>query len=96
MNAAAPTIAVAHGLSSTESVVPLSELRPGESGTILSVMPHFSASRRLLALGFVPGSEISVRRVAPLRDPIEYCVRGTCVSLRRREAAWILVQVASR
>ncbi len=80
----------------TAAIVALSELAPGERGTIVSVGRHFAASRRLLALGFLPGSEISVRRVAPLRDPVEYCVRGACVSLRRREASWIFVRVGGR
>lgn len=98
MNAAAPTRLVEaldpDARTSVETIVPLSDLRPGQAGTIESIAPRFSASRRLLALGFVPGSEVQVRRVAPLRDPVEYCVRGTCISLRRQEASWIFVRTA--
>ncbi len=69
----------------------LAELKPGESGQILSMATGHASCRRLLALGFVPGTRVIVRRIAPLRDPVEYCVRGACVSLRRSEASTIVV-----
>lgn len=78
------------------AIVSLTDLGPGQRGTIVSVASRFGASRRLLALGFAPGSEVTVRRAAPLRDPVEYSVRGASVSLRRREASWIFVRVDAR
>lgn len=91
MNAMTPTAVV-----ETSSLLPLSDLRPGERGTIVSVAPDLAAGRRLLALGFVPGSEVAVRREAPLKCPVEYSVRGASVSLRRQEASWIFVRTAVR
>ncbi len=49
-------------------------------------------SRRLLEMGFVPGTEVLVVRSAPLGDPIEYAVMGGRVAMRRTDAAAILVE----
>lgn len=53
--------------------------------------PHQDCAR-LLDLGFTPGEEISVTQWAPLGDPIVVRVRGALLALRKREAAWILVE----
>ena len=53
--------------------------------------PHQDCAR-LLDLGFTPGEEISVTQCAPLGDPIVVRVRGALLALRKREAAWILVE----
>ena len=53
---------------------------------------HHALCRRLLALGFTPGAVVSVRRAAPLRDPVEFQVRGAVVSLRRSEASMIAIE----
>jgi ferrous iron transport protein A len=47
---------------------------------------------RLLDLGFTPGEEVIVTHTAPLGDPIVIRVRGALLALRKREAAWILVE----
>jgi ferrous iron transport protein A len=47
---------------------------------------------RLLDLGFTPGEEIIVTHTAPLGDPLVVRVRGALLALRRREAAWIIVE----
>jgi ferrous iron transport protein A len=49
---------------------------------------------KLFSLGLTQGSEIIVRRVAPLGDPVEVEVRGGMASLRKREAQVILVEEA--
>jgi hypothetical protein len=43
-------------------------------------------------MGVVPGAEIEVMRIAPLGDPVEYRVRGYRLSLRRSEAAHVVVE----
>jgi ferrous iron transport protein A len=48
--------------------------------------------RRLLDLGFTPGEPVAVVRATPLGDPLVVMVRGTQLALRKREAAWIVVQ----
>jgi len=47
---------------------------------------------RLLDLGFTPGEEIIVTHAAPLGDPLVIRVRGALLALRKREAAWIVVE----
>lgn len=47
---------------------------------------------KLFSMGLTQGSEILVRRLAPLGDPVEVEVRGNKASLRKREAAVILVE----
>jgi Fe2+ transport system protein FeoA len=48
-------------------------------------------ARRLLELGLVPGTRISITRVAPLGDPLELRLRNYSLSIRRSEAAAIEV-----
>lgn len=46
---------------------------------------------KLLAMGLTPGTEFTVTRVAPLGDPVEILVRGFKLSLRKDEAAALIV-----
>ena len=48
--------------------------------------------RRLMEMGLVPGTVISIVNVAPLGDPIELEVRSSRISIRRHEAALIAVR----
>lgn len=48
--------------------------------------------KKLLAMGLTPGTEFTVTRVAPLGDPVEILVRGFKLSLRKDEAATLLVE----
>jgi Fe2+ transport system protein FeoA len=72
--------------------VPLSSLIPGQQGLIVRVGGHANLRRRLLEMGLVRGETISVERVAPLGDPIEFTIKGYHLSLRRRDAVNIEVQ----
>jgi Fe2+ transport system protein FeoA len=71
----------------------LSELAPGDSGTISAISGSLSIRRRLLEMGLCPGIQASVIRRAPLGDPIEIRVRGYCLSLRLDQAAQISIAV---
>jgi Fe2+ transport system protein FeoA len=73
-------------------VLPLSELRPGQQATILRVHGSALSRRRYLEMGFVRGEQVAVERVAPLGDPVEYRLKGYHLSLRRADAAQILVR----
>lgn len=55
-------------------------------------MPRFSAARRLMELGLMPGVEVRFVKSAPLGDPIALEVEGRHLSLRRSDAAQITVQ----
>ncbi|MEC5029129.1 MAG: FeoA family protein [Oscillatoria sp. PMC 1051.18] len=48
--------------------------------------------KKLLAMGLTPGTEFTVTRVAPLGDPVEILVRGFKLSLRKDEAAALVVE----
>ena len=66
--------------------MPLSKMPPGEFGHVLSLCPDCDVRAHLLELGFTPGTEITVLRVAPMGDPLTVRIRGYQLSLRRREA----------
>ena len=72
----------------------LSDLEPGSDARIESVDASTPIGRRLLDLGFVPGTAVRVLRRAPLGDPVEYELRGYRLCLRRTEARRIRVQRA--
>jgi ferrous iron transport protein A len=75
-------------------LVTLDRLGLGQSGRIVRVGGRPSARRRLLELGVVRGETITLQRAAPLGDPLEFVVKGYHLSLRKREAARITVEVS--
>lgn len=74
------------------SIVSLDQLGRGQSGRILRVGGRPATRRRLLELGVVRGEAITLQRAAPLGDPLEFVVKGYHLSLRKREAATIVVE----
>jgi len=72
--------------------MPLSRMRPGEFGHVLALQPGCEVREHLLELGFTPGTEITVIRVAPMGDPLTVRIRGYQLSLRRREAEAITMR----
>lgn len=72
--------------------VRLSDYRPGERGVIVQVCGNPDFRLRMMEMGFVKGAEIAVIKYAPLTDPVEFAIKGYHVSLRRSEAAEILMR----
>jgi len=70
----------------------LVNLGPGESARVRQVGGDADASRRLMDLGLIRGTQVKVVRVAPLGDPIEVSLRGFMLTLRRAEAAFVEVE----
>lgn len=70
----------------------LNDLRQGQCARISSYMPRFTAARRLMELGLMPGVQVRFVKAAPLGDPIALEVEGRHFSVRRRDAAQIAVQ----
>ena len=68
-------------------MVTLSQLRPKQSGTIISVLGSSPVAGRLLAMGILPGAVVRVLGVAPLGDPMLVECNDCRLSLRREEAA---------
>jgi ferrous iron transport protein A len=75
----------------SRSSTPLSAVAAGSRAVVLEVDASTPQGRRLLDLGFVPGTELRVVRRAPLGDPIAFYLRGGQICLRRAEAERILV-----
>ena len=70
----------------------LEDLAPGQSGTILSIgNKSGTVKRRLVDMGLTPGTEVRVTKIAPLGDPIEVSLRGYELSLRKGDAAQIIM-----
>lgn len=72
-------------------VVKLSLLTPGSRARVQSLSSANPSMARLRELGLLPGTAIRLLRVAPLGDPIEISVRGSLLSLRKKEAELIEV-----
>lgn len=75
------------------NVIKLSEMHVGSSGIVEALEGHGNIQHRLVDMGVVKGSHISVVKVAPLGDPMEIKVKGTELALRKNEAAMISVAV---
>lgn len=71
--------------------LPLTELRGGDVAVIRLLGGTEAFQSRLRNMGVREGEEILVIKSAPLADPIEYCLGGMHISLRRSEAREILV-----
>jgi ferrous iron transport protein A len=71
----------------------LDQIPPGGSGTVTGVAGNDSLSTRIREMGVTPGCAVAVIGTAPLGDPMEIEVRGYRLSLRKREAARVTVQV---
>jgi len=69
----------------------LADLPLGQHAEIASIDCERRLSRRLMEMGLLPGTRVRVVRVAPLGDPIELRIRNYSLSLRRDEAAKIVV-----
>jgi len=72
--------------------IPLIELKPGQKGEILKVLGSGALHRRLLDMGLVKGTTVEIEKVAPLGDPIEIKIKGYHLSLRKEEAAQIIIK----
>lgn len=71
----------------------LSMLEPGRSGRISDIGAIGPLKRRLLDMGVLVGEVIRMEKVAPLGDPIEITVKNYNLSLRKKEAEGILLEV---
>ncbi len=71
----------------------LAKLASGVRARITAVGSIGPMKRRLMDMGLLPGEEILVQKVAPLGDPIEIRVKSYSLSLRKKEAEGIAVEV---
>lgn len=70
----------------------LDNLKTGQKGTIVAVKGGGALRRRLLDMGLTPKTQVMIRKVAPLGDPIELHVRSYELTLRAEDARNIEVE----
>ena len=70
----------------------LRDIKIGESAMVVKLEGEGAIRRRIMDMGITKGTQIFVKRVAPLGDPIELTVRGYQLSLRKEDAKKILVE----
>ncbi|HNT76376.1 MAG TPA: FeoA domain-containing protein [Anaerolineae bacterium] len=75
-------------------LIPLSQLQKDEVGVVVRLNSRGALRQRLLDMGVATGVEIRLKHKAPLGDPLEFTVKDYQISLRREEAAEIMVEVA--
>jgi Fe2+ transport system protein FeoA len=70
----------------------LKELGIGKSCKVLSVGGEKVLRRRLLEMGITPRTHITVKKAAPMGDPVELLLRGYVLTLRLEDADKIMVE----
>lgn len=70
----------------------LKEVPVGKSVLVVKLHGEGAIKRRIMDMGITKGTEVYVRKVAPLGDPVEVTVRGYELSLRKEDARMIEVQ----
>jgi len=70
----------------------LKDLPVGKSGIVLTIDGEKTLRRRLLEMGITPRTTVTVKKAAPMGDPIELVLRGYVLSLRLAEAEQITIQ----
>ena len=75
--------------------ISLRALSLGQKAIIVSIAVQGELGRRIRDMGLVPGAEIQVMGRAPLNDPVALRLMGFTLTLRNREADYIMVQPVS-
>ncbi|MCL2679733.1 MAG: ferrous iron transport protein A [Dehalococcoidia bacterium] len=70
----------------------LKEIKPGVTVRVTKIGGEGALKRRIMEMGVTKGTDVMVRKVAPLGDPIEIAVRGYELSLRKADAELIEVE----
>ena len=78
-------------MATEEKVTSVADLKPGQKGTVIKVNRSGALAKRLAEMGVGRGAVVELERVAPLGDPIDIKIKGYHLSLRKNEAADILI-----
>lgn len=70
----------------------LKQAKIGETVRVVKLHGEGATKRRIMDMGLTKGTDVYVRKVAPLGDPVELTVRGYELSLRRADAEMIEVE----
>ncbi len=69
----------------------LSDLKKHQSGKIKGFLDQ-ELSVKMLEMGCLPGTEVSIEMIAPLGDPIAINIYDSCISIRKEDAQQILIE----
>ncbi|MDD5852394.1 MAG: ferrous iron transport protein A [Galactobacillus timonensis] len=72
----------------------LKEVKVGDTCRVLKINGEGALRRRIMDMGITKNTQIYVRKVAPLGDPIELTVRGYELTIRKSEAEMVEVEPA--
>lgn len=67
----------------------LKQARIGDTVKVVKLHGEGTVKRRIMDMGLTKGTEVHIRKVAPLGDPLEVTVRGYELSLRKADAEMI-------
>lgn len=70
----------------------LKEVKVGSTVRVVKLHGEGAVKRRIMDMGLTKGTEVYVRKVAPLGDPVEVTVRGYELSIRKADADMIEVE----
>ncbi|MGI6715967.1 MAG: FeoA family protein [Eubacteriales bacterium] len=70
----------------------LRDTKPGETVKVAKVTGAGAIRRRIMDMGITKGVNITVRKTAPLGDPVEITVRGYQLSLRKADAEMVVLE----
>ncbi|MBQ6518585.1 MAG: ferrous iron transport protein A [Anaerolineaceae bacterium] len=70
----------------------LRDAKIGETVKVVKLHGQGAVKRRIMDMGITRGTEIYVRKVAPLGDPVEVTVRGYELSLRKADAEMVEIE----
>ena len=68
------------------------EVKVGETATVVKLHGEGATKRRIMDMGLTKGTEVYIRKVAPLGDPVEITIRGYELSIRKADAELIEVE----
>jgi len=71
----------------------LDQMPIGSTAVIRAVGGQGALRRRLLDMGLTPNTRVTLRKTAPMGDPVELYLRGYSLTLRKEEGAKIIVEV---
>ncbi len=70
----------------------LKDVKVGQTVSVVKLHGEGAVKRRIMDMGITKGTEVFVKKIAPLGDPVEVTVRGYELSIRKADAALIEVK----
>lgn len=67
-------------------------MKVGETATVVKLHGEGATKRRIMDMGLTKGTEVYIRKVAPLGDPVEITIRGYELSIRKADAELIEIE----